>query len=151
MARLVVELRDYETDKKQSSYANSVVTSAANFDATLADALALRDAILNVTLGGQSKYQFVSNEILDPQVLPASPVANVTLQWVVEYVDTVTGSIYHDSIGTAETSDAALRQPNSNFADLAEARWVAFTAAFESWVESPDDNPVAITNIVLKR
>jgi len=140
-------LIDYDGQKRQFSFNTDIVT-AANHDAqkTLHDAMVA--AVADVTLGALDFEEFVGDrEQIRPVVKAASAAAQVNIQWVVTYVDSVTTSVYNVRIPCADVTDTTLFATNSNLWDPADAKWVTFITDFEAYVLSPDGNAVTIQQV----
>jgi len=149
MALSTIKFRDYDNDLKQMSVRVAEVTNTANYATAYTAHTALVDAILDVVLGNAALVSFTPRTI-ETQPLPASPVAQTNVQWLITYRDDVDAHIEHLSIPTADIVDATLRLPNSSFYDPANAEWIAFIAAFEAIAVSNLDNPVTVINIEFK-
>lgn len=156
-------LRDWSRELASLTFPIRTVTAATLPD-ILTDGGAFEAAVDAVTLGVQAKQKLIAFENVDVSV-PASSVAQRELAWVVhyhdneEYFDAPTNSIYNENYGkpetlripTADVSDAALMQPNSDLADLTEARWVAFVTAFQDLALSKGGGDVVVDYIELSR
>lgn len=139
---------DYDGQKRQYSFPTDVVT-AANHDAqkTLHDALLA--AILSVTLGNLDFEEYVGDrESIRPISLPSVAAAQINIEWVVTYVDDVSGAVANVRIPTADITDTTLFMPASNIWDPTDAAWVAFVSAFEAYVLSEAGNAVSIQQVV---
>lgn len=140
-------LVDYDGQRRQFSFDTAVVT-AANHDAqkTLHDALVA--AIADVTLGALDFEEFVGDrEQIRPLVKAAAASAQVTIEWVVTYVDDVTTAVYNVRIPTADITDTTLFATNSNLWDPVDAKWSQFVTDFEAYVLSPDGNAVSVQQV----
>jgi hypothetical protein len=138
---------DYDGQKRQLSFPTDVVT-AANHDAqkTLHDALIA--AIMDVTLGELDFEEFVGDrESIRPLVRPAAAAAQINIQWVVSYVDDVTGAVANVRIPCADVTDTTLFAAGSNLWDPADAKWVQFITDFEAYVLSEDGNAVTVQQV----
>lgn len=138
---------DYDGQKRQFSF-NAPIVTAANHDAQKAAHDALIAAIADVTLGELVFEEFVADrEEIKPLVKAAAASAQVNIQWVVTYVDSVTTSEYNVRIPCADITDTTLFAANSNLWDPTDAKWVTFIAAFEAHVLSPDGNAVTVQQV----
>lgn len=138
---------DYDGQKRQFSFPTDVVT-AANHDAqkTLHDALIA--AIVSVTLGNLDFEEYVGDrESIRPIVKPAVFAAQVNIEWVVTYVDDVSGAVANVRIPTADVTDDTLVMPASNIWDPTDSAWVAFVSAFEAYVLSEAGNAVSVQQV----
>ncbi len=138
---------DFDGQKRQFSFPTVVVT-AVNFAAQLVLHDALVAAIDDVTLGNTDFEEFVADrESIRPVILPAAASAQVNIQWVVTYVDAVTGTIANVRVPCADILDTTLFAPSSNLWDPADAKWVTFIAAFEAYVLSEEGNAVVVQQV----
>ncbi len=146
--RVRLSLGDFDNQKRQTSWDTDVVT-AANHDAqkTLHDNLIA--AILDVTLGTLDFEEFVADrEQIRPFVKPSAAAAQVNIEWVVTYVDNVTGSTYNVRVPTADVTDTTLFAAGSHLWDPADAKWVTFIASFEAYVIGPNTgNAVSLSQV----
>jgi len=149
MAGTTIKFRDYDNDLKQISIPRAEVTVVGDYPAALTAHTALVDAINAVTLGTIALQAFTPRTI-EAQALPASPVAQTNVQWLVTYTDDIDGHVEHLSLPTADIATAALRLPNSSFYDPAHADWIALIAAFEAIAISNLGNAVTVTQIEFK-
>lgn len=143
-------LADYDTQKRQFSF-DTIVVTAANHDAQKTEHDNLIAAIADVTLGTLDFEEFVGDrEQIRPVILPAIAAAQVNIQWVVSYVDDVTGSVFNVRIPTADVNDTTLFAPASPLWDPADAKWVTFIAAFDAHVRAPNTgNAVSLQQVML--
>lgn len=155
--------RDYSRELASHQFPIAAVT-AGNYAGLLVLGAAYEAAVAAVILGVEAKKKIVAFENIDVSV-PANATAQRELAWVVHYHDTEqyfdapTNSIYNENYGvpqtvriaTAKMTDNALLQPNSDLADLTEARWVAFKEAFEGFALSQGGGDVVIDYIELSR
>lgn len=140
-------LVDYDGQRRQFSFDSPVIT-AANHDAMKSDHDDLVAAIAAVTLGALDFEEFVADrEQIRPLVKAANATAQVNIEWVVTYVDDVNSAVYNVRIPTADLTDDTLLMPNSHIWNPADALWVTFIAAFETYVTSPDGNAVSIQQV----
>jgi len=149
MARSTIKFRDYDNDLKQISVPSAEVTVPANYAAAYTAHTALFDAIMAVTLGNAAMNEYAPRSI-ETNALPASPVAQTNVQWLVTYQDDTDGHKETMSIPTADIATAALRLPNSSQHDPAHADWIAFKAAFEAFAVSNLGNTVTVVSIEFK-
>ncbi len=141
-------MADYDGQKRQFSLPTPVIT-AANHDAqkTLHDDLVT--AIEDVTLGTLDFKEFVGDrESIRPLILAAAFSAQVNIQWLVTYVDDVTGAAETFRMPCADITDTTLVLPNSHVWDPADAKWVTFIAEFEALVLSDAGNAVSVQSVV---
>ncbi len=140
-------LVDYDGQKRQFSF-DTVVITAANHDAQKTEHDNLVAAIADVTLGALDFEEMVADrESIRPLVLAAAASAQVNVEWVVTYVDDVTGAVSNVRMPTADITDTTLFAANSNIWDPTDAKWVTFIAAFEAHVLSPEGNAVTIQQV----
>lgn len=158
-----MSLRDHTRELASHTFPITQLT-AGNFVAQLALGAAYEAAVDAVTLGVQAKQKMVAFENLDVSV-PANGNAQVEMAWVVhyhdneEFFDPPTNSIFNENYGVPQTiriatpdaGTTALRQPNSDLADMTHASWVAFKTAFEDFALSQGGGDVVIDFIELSR
>lgn len=126
---------DYSGEK--SSFGFSVVErDDANFDAQVALSDALVTAANALTLGTLDSNVFSQGQY-NIGTIPGDVNAQRENKWLVRYEDATTGKKYSVEIPTAELGNGHL-QTNSDIANLADAEWVAFIAAFEAYAVAPD-------------
>lgn len=156
-------LRDWSRELASLTFPIRTVTAATLPD-ILTDGNAFEAAVDAVTLGVQAKQKLTAFENLDVSV-PASPVAQRELAWVVHYHDATeffdppTNSIFNENYGkpetlripTADVTSADLMQPNSDLADLTQPEWSAFVTAFVDLAQSRGGGVVAVDYIELSR
>jgi len=139
-ARHTFSYLDYSNES--SSFTVSVTErDDANFDAQVTLADALITATNSLTLGNLNN-QFLSQGEWGIGSIPSDVLAQRENKWLVKYEDATTGKKYNVEVPTAELASGHL-QTNSDEADLSDAEWVAFIAAFEAYAVAPDTgNPV---------
>lgn len=129
---------DYDGDTRQFSYP-SVQMTAANFDAQVTEAQAVRTAINALSLCANTDYEIRSHDVDTGDVQPTDPYAQANIEWKVTY--------YYDSdpnikrsfrIPGADLGLTDVLQPSSNLADLAQTEMAAFVAAFEAHARTDD-------------
>lgn len=148
MGELVLTLKDNTGDKKQFSFTMPDMTGV-NFATVDGYHDSLSAAVLGVTLGTLQDEKRLYQRTYNPNVAPpAESEAQTNLRWVIEAFDAVVGKSWKWFIPTADIRTATgLLLPNSEQHDPAAAGWVAFKAAFNQAVLSPDGNAVTITSI----
>lgn len=140
-------LVDYDGQVRQFSFDSAIVT-AANHDAQKTQHDNLVAAIADVTLGALNFEEFVADrEQILPLVKAAAASAQVNIEWVFTYVDSVTTAVYNVRVPTADITDTTLFATNSNIWDPTDAKWVTLIAAFEAHILSPDGNAVTLQQI----
>lgn len=147
MGRLILRFADRDNDRKQISFP-TLDNLGADYTTALGLASDLQTAIEAVTTGviDTSAYVRDENFVANP-TLPTSGFAQNTIQWLVTYTDNVDGSRQTVSIPTADLGTAGLLLPASQFADLTNAAWIAFTDAFEAFVRSDSNNNVTVISV----
>lgn len=145
--RFRMSIVDWDQQRRQFSFDTDIVT-AANHDAEKSDHDDLVAAIMAVTLGNLDFEEFVGDrEQIRPLISGAVAAAQVSVEWVVTYVDLTTTSVYNVRIPTADITDDTLFATSSHLWDPTDALWVTFIAAFEAHIESPDANAVSIQQV----
>lgn len=155
-------LRDQTRELNSHTFPIATVT-AANYVGLLALGVAYENAVADVVLGTQAKKKIVAFENKDVAV-PTDGTAQVELAWTVhyhddeQYFDPPTNSIFNENYGVPQTIRIAtanpfdgLRLPNSDLADMTDANWIAFKAAFEGFALSQGGGDVVIDYIELTR
>ena len=138
---------DFDGQRRQFSFPTDVVT-AANHDAQKTLHAALVAAIDAVTLGNTDFEEYVADrESIRPIILPAAATAQVSIQWIVTYVDGVTGAVANVRIPCADLTDVTLLAAASNLWDPTDALWIAFVTAFEAYVLSEEGNAVTVQQV----
>ncbi len=138
---------DYDGQRRQFSF-DSVVITAANHDAQKTEHDNLVAAIADVTLGTLDFEEFVADrEQIRPLVQPGAASAQVNIEWVITYVDDVTGGVLNVRVPTADITDTTLFAAGSNLWDPADAKWVTFIAAFEAHIISPLGNATSVSQV----
>lgn len=142
---------DFDGQKKQFSVPTAVIT-AANHDAQKALFDAFVAAVDDVTLGESDFEEFVGDrEMVRPLLLPTVPTAQVQIQWLVTYIDAITGATETITIPCADITDATLFQAASPLWDPTDAKWVTFAADFEAYVLSDAGNAVVVQQVEFKQ
>lgn len=151
VSQLILTLRDFDGDKKQTSVELGPVTDGASYVTREGQAAALRDAV-NAVAGNIARYQFQAQDTAPNDVNAASLVYQTHIRWIVEWVDSVTGDgPYQTDIPTAKLDDNTLVLAGSTDHNPAHADWIAFKAAFNGIVINPrTGSTVTITRIFLE-
>lgn len=151
MSKVVLTLRDYDGDKKQTSAELGAVTDGASYVTREAQAAAIRDAV-NAVSGNIAGYDFLAQSSEPNNVNTATPEFQTHIRWIVEMVDSVTGDgPYAFDIPTADVGNPDLFLPSSTEHDPAAAEWIALKAAMNGIVINPrTGSPMNITRIYLE-
>ena len=156
-------IRDWSKELASHQFPITEVT-AANYAGLLVLGGTYETAVADIVVGVEAKKKIVAFENTDDS-LPTDPSAQREAAWVVhyhdseEYFDAPTNSIYNENYGNKQTiriacpdqNTAALRQTNSDLADMTHAKWVAFKSAFEGFALSKGGGDVTIDFIELSR
>jgi len=105
-------------------------------------AAALASAVENLTIGHLDQY-VLSAILLDTPITPSSVYAQREVKWLVSYMGDTSGKQFSVEIAAPDLTDNIV--PNGDIADLTSADWVAFIAAFEAYVRSPDNGTETVT------
>ena len=135
-SKATISYRDFDGERSAVSFEADIL-SAANFDTLSTQVSDLQNAINAVTLGLiQTKSHAV---VLDYANAPATDSAAAReLKWLVTYTDNLNPSRkLQMELPCADINTDALREPNSDKADLTHANWVTFQTAFEAVVKAP--------------
>ena len=99
----------------------------------------------NLIVGEFSKETVeASRDIESPLPVPTDSTAEIELNWLVLLQDNVTKSRFVIRIACPDTTTAALRVANSDFADFTHVNWTAYKDAVEAIAVSVDGNPVTV-------
>jgi len=134
-ARHTLSYLDY-SNESSSFTVSAEIRDDTNFDAQVTLADALITATNALTLGNLNNQFFTQGE-WSLAAVPSDVLAQRENKWLVRYEDGTTGKKYTVEIPTAELASGHL-QTNSDEANLADAEWVAFIAAFEAYAVAPD-------------
>jgi len=151
MSKVILTLRDYDGDKKQTSLELGPVTDGASYVTREAEAAAIRDAV-NAVAGNIASYDFLAQATEPNNTNASSPVFQTHVRWIVEMVDSVTGDgPYAFDIPTADLGTAALFVPNTNQHDATHAAWIALKAALNGKAINPrTGSTMNVTDIYLE-
>lgn len=116
--------------------------TAGNYVAQNALVQTLITATQALILGVFSREAVIA-EVVVSSGTPADPNAQRERKWVVWYTDNVTGDEYRTEIPTADITGGH-KIAFQDTADLLNADWVAYRAAFEAVVRSKDGNAVTV-------
>lgn len=122
--------------------------SAGNLAATTAAAEALRVAYIDIGDGATQRVELKARTYDNYSSWAALPGAQRELKWLLKYTDDVTDLEYQTEIPCAELT-SSLFVPGTDLADLTDADWVAFVAAFEALVVSKDENAITVQSVRL--
>lgn len=152
MSSLVMEMRDFDGDKKQFSLEMGAVTDGTTYDAVSALATTLAAAINDVCAGNNSTLKFVATESEPDDTDASAFLAQAHIRWIIEYKDATTGDgPYQIAIPTPDLGDDTLVLAGSNHYDPADAKWVTLIAAMEGEVKNPrTGNEITIQDIFLE-
>lgn len=132
---------DYSAEKSNVRLRVEEMTSAT-IVANLVALAALNAAVDDLSIGQPQKNTIIQ----DDSVISNLPATDVNAQrerkWLVSYRDTVTEELFQFEIPAAKLTGNLT--PNTDQADLTSADWVAFIAAFEAIVLSPNGNAVTV-------
>lgn len=136
-------LADYSDEK--SSWAVPVTTlTAANLVAQTALHDALIAAVADITLMSSVKEETVAKRTLHAGAVPSDVHAQRENKWLVRYTGDANFKKYSVEIPGADLSLLSTA-PQTDFMDSASAEYIAFVAAFEAAVKSPDDATETVT------
>jgi len=137
MSKVILTLRDYDGDKKQTSVELGPVTDGASYVTREGQAAALRDAV-NAVAGNIAQYDFLAQSTEPNNINTALPVFQTHIRWIVELFDSVTGDgPYAFDIPTADLGNGDLVLPSSVEHDPAAAEWIALKAALNGIAINP--------------
>lgn len=149
MPRLTYSQNDYSGEGTVMTVSVPDIT-AANFDAQETLHAALETAIELVVIGAKVKRQKIIED-LGAGGFASDTEAQREAKWLVSYHDdSFPARKLSVELGCADVIDPDLLVQNSDMADLTDADWVAFIAAFEAVVVAPyTANAVTIDRITL--
>lgn len=130
-----ITIVDY-SQETSSFGVNSAVLTAGNIVAQTSAAIALSDAVQNLSLGHLSKQTLVNLPVNDPGV-PTNVFAQRELKWLVTYQAVTSGKKFQIEIAAPDLTDNVVA--NSDIADLGSDDWADFVTAFVAFAKSPDD------------
>jgi len=140
------QITDYSNEKSSFSV-TSVTATAGNLAAQQGLQADLHDAVVDLSSGLLTREQ-MALVVLDSPAIPGSAYAQREMKWLVRYQAVTSGKMFSVEIAApALTSNLV---PNSDEADLTSTAWVAFTAAFEAYVKSPDNGTEAVVVVDAK-
>lgn len=141
-ARSIFTLLDYSNERSAVSITNGDIT-AVSLPGFLTDFGDIRDTIDGITLGTMSKEQWIGDDTLLSNALPASAFAQRELKWLVIYTNNVTGKLHNLEIPTADPVGRLIA--GTDRADLTEANMLAFVTDFNGFARSPENGVDAVT------
>lgn len=152
MSSLIMEMRDFDGDKKQFSLELGVVSDGASYDTESGLATTLAAAINDVVAGNNSSLRFVATESEPDDTDASAFLAQAHIRWIIEYKDATTGDgPYQIAIPCPDLGDDTLVLAGSNHYDPADAKWVTLIAAMEGEVKNPrTGNDITIQDIFLE-
>jgi hypothetical protein len=136
----VIRYNDYDAERSTVSLRSTLLT-AANFDAQIAAALALRDAIAAVTLGLRVGFDVGNRyETVDPGTQASDEDAQRETKWLVRFSDV--NGIYRVEI---PCPNRAILDPNNrSYMLLGSGVGATFKSAFEAYVKGEGDTAVTV-------
>lgn len=142
---VTLSFKDFDGDVKQTSFRTAKLTEA-NVAVELPKMETLATTATALVDGTPTEKTVVWEREYDAIAPKASSNSIQTRrQWRLVFQDTVTTREFTMTLATAKNENA-LFKPNSTEADLTEARWVAFKAAAQAVMKSPEGNPVLFVN-----
>jgi len=132
--------KDYSNESTKSRV-NITAITAGNIVAVRANVTTFQTAEDDLTLGARFTTEILSDDITATPALPTDPNSQRERKWLVRY-KTSAGNIYHYTIPCAKVDDGGtpLLRAESDFADLTEAKWVAWVSAFLTIAVGKDGN-----------
>lgn len=139
-----LSFKDRDNEGKTTTIRGADLTSA-NYDAQVALAEAVRDAILDVTTLALSNEKLTALDVGYSVTLPTSPWAQRGIQWLVRGLDTL-GNEQHFHIGGANLGLAGILDGEKM--DLTSTEGAALEAAINAYWRSNANLAVTVTEIV---
>lgn len=149
--KLYLGFADYGGEKSGFQIATPTL-SAGNFAAvagTGGDIDDLEAAIADVTIGLQVKKTVQAIDTGSGVGNATDPYAQRELKWLISYHDTTTNAPYQCELPCPKLDGGLLSGNPDGDADLTDAAWVAFIAAFEQVARSPTSGVTVIDRIRL--
>lgn len=140
MGRFTVRVIDGDGDLQQTSV-ETVTPTSASFDQIETDEAGFVAAIEAIILGNVAEHRLESLAVETGATPPATMQAQTNIQWVAEYIDTVTNERLRWRIGTADLGIATVIYNNAPALNLAAGAGLAFKNAFDGFVRH-DGNTV---------
>ena len=153
MSSLVMEMRDFDGDKKQFSIEMGVVSDGATYTTISGEATALAAAINAVVAGNNSNLKFIATETEPDDTDASAFLAQAHVRWIIEWKDATTGDgPYQTAIPCPDLGDDTLVLVGSNHYDPANAEWITLIAAMEGGevVNPRTGNGITIQDIFLE-
>jgi len=147
MSSAFVTYQDYSKEFSTARVTAQTLT-ALNFDTQATARAAFIAAISPLVLGTIAKSGF-GEQTIGVNTPPASVEAQREKKWLVTYEGNTSGKKFQLELPCADLTGGHLIV-NSDNADLTEADWAAFIAAFEAYGRSPDD-PAETINVLSAR
>jgi len=141
MSRATLTLLDASNESTPVSVTSTILT-AANLDAQVSAFTAFRAAVEALTLGTAQRW-VLAQATDGSNTPPVNPYAQRELKWLVTYLANTSQKKFQIEIGTPDLTDNLV--PGKDDADPTSVDWVAFIAAFEAFVKSPDDSTESVT------
>jgi hypothetical protein len=154
MSKLVLTMRDFDGDKRQTSIELGEVTDGTSYTTISGQASTLATAIQAVCAGKRAKQEFIATSTAPDDSNAANVLAQTAYRWIIEYNDAVTGDgPYQIDLPTPDLADNSLVLAGSHHHDPANAEWVTLKAAMEGGeVKNPrTGNNISITAIFLEQ
>lgn len=146
MGQYSMTVRDYSDEYSNARFPMADRT-AANFDAQQTLANSLQSAVEGVILGSTAREAVIASENTVNDVRPANAFAQRELKWLVRYHDNV--SLEKSTVTIPTANVTGLLVAGTDLADLSQAAWVTFIAAFEGGVLGASGNAVTIDSVQL--
>jgi hypothetical protein len=154
MSKLVLTMRDFDGDKRQTSIEMGEVTDGTTYTTISGQASTLATAIQAVCAGKRAKQEFIATSTAPDDTNAANVLAQTSYRWIIEYNDATTGDgPYQIDLPTPDLADNSLVLAGSHHHDPANAEWVTLKAAMEGGeVKNPrTGNNISITAIFLEQ
>lgn len=147
-SRVNFQYQDWEGEESSFGMRIPDITAVnvTTLDAAL-DAWAV--AIDGVTLGTLKRRTITLDSEVTNSPLPNIAAAQREVKWLVTYTEAENPRVQSVEIPTADLTDGTLRLLNTEFANLADPRWLAFEGAFELNGRGPNGGAVSIKSIRL--
>jgi hypothetical protein len=141
-----IQITDYSNEKSSFGF-TSVTVNAGNYTAQSGAAVAVSDAVANLSIGVVSKQQ-LGELLIDAPGIATNPYAQREMKWLVQYQAATSGKIFTVEIAAPDVTDNVVA--NTDVADLGSTDWIAMLSAWAAFVKSPDNGTEATAIIGAK-
>lgn len=149
MSKVNLTLLDV-TNEKSNVGINAGDITAVSIAGFLTEFGAFRDAVAAITLGTMHKEQWVGDDTVLSQALPASPWAQREIKALVRYQGDTSLKVFTIEVPTLDLDAITLEAGTDNIVLADGGVMAAFVTAFEQIARSPDSTTETITVLSAK-